>query len=224
MPYKDKEKERKAKKKYRLLHLEEIRIKKRQYRILNDKKIKAKKKIYHIKNRVRINEKSKLYRIKNRALLRIKDSIRNKSQKRRLYWRVRYTKNRGKLLEQKREYHQRNKHKRSAYRKKYKNTINGRIIIRLNNLKRKSKIKRVSDGSINHGAIMKKLVEQNMKCVYCPKNIKINFHIDHKTPLIRGGKHTISNAQLLCPPCNLRKKHRTHREFLHILKNQKKVK
>ena len=49
------------------------------------------------------------------------------------------------------------------------------------------------------------LVKQQCKCAACEKDISESYHADHITPLSRGGEHTGTNIQLLCPSCNLKK-------------------
>ena len=46
----------------------------------------------------------------------------------------------------------------------------------------------------------------NGKCCECGEVCdKLNFQIDHKIPYIKGGKTTLSNAQLTHPECNQKK-------------------
>lgn len=40
------------------------------------------------------------------------------------------------------------------------------------------------------------------------------LHVDHKTPLSRGGSNDLDNLHLLCGPCNLRKGARSWDEFM----------
>ena len=55
---------------------------------------------------------------------------------------------------------------------------------------------------------------QKGKCMYCGTKYDIRiFHVDHKTPLNRGGSNSIGNKQLLCGPCNNRKGNLTDGEF-----------
>jgi 5-methylcytosine-specific restriction endonuclease McrA len=49
------------------------------------------------------------------------------------------------------------------------------------------------------------LEKQGGRCVYCRASIRTKYHADHIVPLARGGSNWISNIQLTCPPCNLRK-------------------
>ena len=44
------------------------------------------------------------------------------------------------------------------------------------------------------------------------------FHVDHVTPLARGGSDWPRNLQLLCPTCNCRKKDKTPAEFTLYLR------
>lgn len=60
------------------------------------------------------------------------------------------------------------------------------------------------------------LCQQDARCIYC-RSLLQGFHIDHKTPVSRGGSNEIDNLQLLCADCNLRKSSLTHEEFLERL-------
>lgn len=58
------------------------------------------------------------------------------------------------------------------------------------------------------------LSEQGRKCMYCGerKSAKTT-DIDHKDPVVRGGRNERSNYQILCKPCNQRKGMQTDMEF-----------
>lgn len=56
------------------------------------------------------------------------------------------------------------------------------------------------------GYLSRKLVDQLMndqsgKCAYCQALLD-KYHVDHITPLARGGTHELSNLCLACPSCN----------------------
>ena len=46
---------------------------------------------------------------------------------------------------------------------------------------------------------------QKFKCAVCQKSTRRKFHVDHITPLSRGGSNNRSNLQILCPFCNMSK-------------------
>lgn len=47
---------------------------------------------------------------------------------------------------------------------------------------------------------------QNYRCACgCGASIRFTFHVEHRIPLAKGGRHTLSNLQLMTPVCNLRK-------------------
>lgn len=112
------------------------------------------------------------------------------------YERFLYRKNRKKALEKNKIYRQKNKEyfATSARNRRLKSIENG--------------------GSHTKEDVFFILKNQKYECIYCRKNIKEKYHIDHKTPIIRGGKNHRRNLQALCPPCNLKKNKMTHREFL----------
>lgn len=58
------------------------------------------------------------------------------------------------------------------------------------------------------------LHRQNGRCFYCERVIKGASHIDHKTPLIRGGNGHPDNKVVTCPQCNLTKRDKTAAEFI----------
>lgn len=53
---------------------------------------------------------------------------------------------------------------------------------------------------------MLQLLSDGKECFYCQCDLSIvKAHIDHFTPLSKGGRHTISNLVVSCATCNLRK-------------------
>lgn len=56
--------------------------------------------------------------------------------------------------------------------------------------------------------------KQKGRCMYCGRKMTIHhFHVDHKMPISRGGKHIMSNLQLICMPCHGRKGNMSNGEF-----------
>jgi len=57
--------------------------------------------------------------------------------------------------------------------------------------------------------------QQSNRCTYCRVDLDDTpVHLDHMTPLSRGGEHVLDNLQYLCADCNRRKGDKTHDEFL----------
>jgi 5-methylcytosine-specific restriction endonuclease McrA len=58
--------------------------------------------------------------------------------------------------------------------------------------------------------------QQDGRCANreCAADLSLGYHIDHVTPLSRGGSNDLGNLQLLCPSCNLRKGSKTMAEWL----------
>jgi len=56
---------------------------------------------------------------------------------------------------------------------------------------------------------------QGDACRYCRTPlVKGATHLDHRTPLARGGAHEPANVCLACASCNLKKHAMTEAEFL----------
>lgn len=68
------------------------------------------------------------------------------------------------------------------------------------------------EGRHDASDIARLLRAQNGKCAYCAEALE-RYHVDHKTPLARGGSNAPFNLALACPPCNLRKGTLTADEF-----------
>lgn len=54
-------------------------------------------------------------------------------------------------------------------------------------------------------------------CWYCRCDIDETFHVDHATPVSRGGRSVLSNYRPSCRTCNSRKRAMTEDEFFAAL-------
>ncbi len=57
------------------------------------------------------------------------------------------------------------------------------------------------------------LTLQDGRCFYCVKPLT-DYHVDHMTPLCRGGSNGPENIVVTCPRCNLSKHTKTAAEFI----------
>lgn len=74
-------------------------------------------------------------------------------------------------------------------------------------------------GSYTIDELNRLFVEQEYLCYYCGKpffnnTLNAEYHVEHKTPLSRGGSNDILNIVIACPRCNLTKSAKTAEEFL----------
>jgi 5-methylcytosine-specific restriction endonuclease McrA len=68
-------------------------------------------------------------------------------------------------------------------------------------------------GPVDQDGLRTLLAAQDRKCAYCRAPLE-EFHVDHKTPISRGGTNALSNLHYTCPRCNMIKRTMTHEEFL----------
>lgn len=62
-----------------------------------------------------------------------------------------------------------------------------------------------ADGEHTPDDIIKILFRQKFKCACCKADIKTEYHVDHITPITKGGSNWPANLQALCRNCNLQK-------------------
>lgn len=91
-----------------------------------------------------------------------------------------------------------------------------RELAKLDRLKprRAALIAATDDGSLGP-AIVQQLFSFAKNCYYCHAEMTGRTKsLDHKTPLSRGGEHSITNVVVACKSCNTRKHNKTEAEFL----------
>jgi len=85
-----------------------------------------------------------------------------------------------------------------------------RRIIQQNRDARKNK----TEGRLSKGLVSKLFKLQKGMCPCCKQPLGDNFHIDHVTPLARGGGNVDSNMQLLRAVCNMAKSAKDPLQFM----------
>lgn len=146
---------------------------------------------YHITHREQCRERLNKWRRNNREYVRERD-------------RIYYHSNLELQHAKDRRYRETHKDKLSEKGKKYREK---RMDYFLNkNRERRALKNSTSDGSITLEFEMELFKKQNGKCVYCGRDLsETGMHLDHIIPLSKGGTHTSTNVQWLCPYCNMSK-------------------
>ena len=169
----------------------------------NAEKIKAQRKKHYQENA----EKEKAYSKKWQKENPEKAKARNKK------WRQ---ENAEELKANSRKYRQDNLEKVKAYSKKWKeaNPEKARASSRLNSSKRRAQKRNTQVEDITDKLLNEHWVKNNIdpeKCYYCDEGLY--EHLEHCTPLSRGGTHTKENLVPSCAHCNLSKGTKTPDEW-----------
>lgn len=56
-------------------------------------------------------------------------------------------------------------------------------------------------------------IRDGNRCFYCHIPLSYVFHVDHKTPVVRGGTNALENLVLTCVQCNQEKHNKTVPEY-----------
>lgn len=131
---------------------------------------------YYEKAKPVVRQRQAVYRVNNKDRIAQKDAA----------W---YVANKGRRAAYLREWAKRNPHAKTAYAQK-----------------RRAAKKRCG-GRLSKDIVARLLALQKACCANCKTSLKkVKFHLDHIEALSQGGSNTDDNVQLLCAPCNMRKK------------------
>lgn len=114
--------------------------------------------------------------------------------------------NREKLVSSSKEWHAKNKDRAKAYRKEriYK--------YRVHAANRRARI--IGNGGTHTKSDIDFIFKnQKGRCAICGCELS-DYHVDHITPIARGGSNSPSNLQVTCPPCNFSKNDKDPIEFM----------
>ncbi len=126
----------------------------------------------------------------------------NRRQEKREYHSARNKQYRANSAERLAQYRLDNKERIKAYIKNH--YMNNKEVYYAHNRARRAKLKAVG-GAHTAQDILRMMKMQKYKCAYCHASILSNKHVDHIMPIALGGGNDISNIQILCATCNLRK-------------------
>jgi len=203
--------------KYYQEHREEIRTKQKLHYEKNKEKYAARNKRWRSDNRDKIasyldgkkdviHEQGKAWRSKNKSHLALKQR-QYRAEKPEIV----------KRIESKRVITDERRAKANAYRKEWR-AKNPDKEQQYYQKRRAIKV----GGDLTESEILEQRKLQQGKCHYCGSCLDNNGrgHIDHKTPLSRGGRNTKSNIVIACSNCNLNKGIKTEEEYFEYLSNR----
>ena len=184
---------------YNEKNAEQIARRKKQTYAAKRGEILARHAEYHKANAVRIRENVKRWAKENpERLAQTRKAYQEANRDALLKKKAEYrSANRDLVREQSRQWYAENKDRLKPYRKAAR------------------AMRRGVPGKITAAEIREIISLQKERCAVCGvKIMKGSWHLDHITPISRGGTNNKQNIQALCPPCNLSKSARDPTEFM----------
>lgn len=180
-------------KEYNEKNSEHIKERCKKYYAANSEAMKAKARSFISENRDEINKRKRDHYKENRErLIEISKEYQAKNQE--------------KVKEGKRKYWERTREQRLEYRKQY--CIDNKEAVSALKRNRRAKI-RGAEGSHTGEEVESIFARQKGLCASCAKKLfktgEKKYHVDHITPIAKGGSNAKENLQCLCKDCNLRK-------------------
>ena len=105
------------------------------------------------------------------------------------------------------EYYQANAEKKREQRRANSDRANA-------NTQRRRALKAQNGGTYTDADIKAKYQLQQGRCYYCACGLDKKYHIEHMTPISRGGTNWPDNIVLACATCNCQKHNKTVEEFM----------
>jgi 5-methylcytosine-specific restriction endonuclease McrA len=171
-------------------HPQTSALAKRRYRERNREKLRAAYADYCERKGDEVREQKRRYAARNI----LKERARSKAK---------FYRDKEKCIERNKRWKENNRDKVNAIARRFRerHPLKGRMTAQNRRaLRRGLKGKQTSQG------IAELFRLQKNKCGYCRADLtKVSFHIDHITPVSKGGSNERKNLQILCQPCNSRK-------------------
>lgn len=81
-------------------------------------------------------------------------------------------------------------------------------------------LERSTRGELTGEVVQQMYEDQQGLCAYCEAPLFSRYHIEHMTPISRGGVNDWSNVAIACPECNQAKSAKTAEEFMAVLRGK----
>ncbi len=160
----------------------------------------AKTKKWRSENKERDQENTRKWREENRDKLKVYEERyrENNPELAKANWKRWYDKNIDNQRKRSLEYRHANLPERQSYQRNYNKKNQSKLAAH----KRNRRAREISGGTHTERDILEIFKYQRGRCGYCRKKIGNRYHVDHVTPLAKGGSNGRKNLQILCPPCN----------------------
>lgn len=199
-----------------------INTKRRAQRKENPEKYKEQDKKDYEKHKEKRKQAANEYRLANIEAVKNRKAeyYENNKSKIQAKYREYYAENKERILNNSHEYYKNNKEQILLYKKQYRQTEQGKLAAKNGRNNRRAREKSACDNTVTSSALKEIADKQGNKCYFCSIDIDVkssSSHVEHLTPLSKGGLHSVSNVVWSCASCNLKKNNKTEKEYNEYL-------